>query len=521
MIKLGIDIGGTKINIGLFDGRGKLIINEKYYISEISDLTAFIGDTVQGLCRKKGLDYDSIVSCGVGIPGTVSADRRKIIKAPNLGRIKEDFCQELEDELGVTVGLVQDSRAAALGEYLFGGGKGKKSVVCVTLGTGIGTGIVFNGEIFSGSLYCAGELGHLPVEENGRPCGCGKRGCLEKYCAGIGLDITAKELLGEGKGAKDLFIEAESGNAKATQALAEAVRMLGAALTSIINLLSPDCLLLSGGLSEQKELYLDPVINYIKKHSYRTEELPFIGKAELGELAPLYGAAHIPMSVKRRPRLSASIMCADILNMGKALSEIEGAGIDYIHYDIMDNHFVPNLMLPMELIGKLREGTALPFDIHIMANSPESIVEKLSVRENDIVSVHYESTPHLKKVIQQIKEKGAMVSVAINPATPIETISQVLDDIDMVLVMTVNPGFAGQTLVSGSFDKIKRMRKLLDKSGHTNVLLEVDGNCSFENVPKMYKAGADVFVVGTSSVFKKGQTVKEGTEKLTSLLNEN
>ena len=96
-----------------------------------------------------------------------------------------------------------------------------------------------------------------------------------------------------------------------------------------------------------------------------------------------------------------------------------------------------------------------------------------------------------------------------------------LDDIDMVLVMTVNPGFAGQTLVSGSFDKIKRMRKLLDKSGHTNVLLEVDGNCSFENVPKMYKAGADVFVVGTSSVFKKGQTVKEGTEKLTSLLNEN
>lgn len=215
-----------------------------------------------------------------------------------------------------------------------------------------------------------------------------------------------------------------------------------------------------------------------------------------------------------KPQLSASIMCADVLHLGQALQEIENAGIEYIHCDIMDNHFVQNLMLPMEQINRLRDGTDLPFDIHIMTEHPETIVEKLIVRENDIISVHYESTVHLQRLIQQIRAKGAKVAVAINPATPIEMLSEVLQELDMVLVMTVNPGFAGQGLVNGSFDKIRRMRALLDERGLSHVPIEVDGNCSFENVPKMYQAGADIFVVGTSSVFKKGQTIKEGTEAL-------
>lgn len=224
--------------------------------------------------------------------------------------------------------------------------------------------------------------------------------------------------------------------------------------------------------------------------------------------------------IKRKPQLSASIMCADILNLGRALAEIEEAGIQYIHCDIMDNHFVPNLMLPMEQINQLRQGTTLPFDIHIMAERPETVLEKLILKENDLVSVHYESTVHLQRLIQQIRAKGAKVAVAINPATPIEMLSEVLSELDMVLVMTVNPGFAGQSLVNGSFDKIKRMRAMLDAGGLTHVPIEVDGNCSFENVPKMYQAGADIFVVGTSSVFKKGQTIKQGTDKLFASLEE-
>lgn len=216
----------------------------------------------------------------------------------------------------------------------------------------------------------------------------------------------------------------------------------------------------------------------------------------------------------RKAILSASIMCADILNLGRDLREIEAAGIGYIHCDIMDNHFVPNLMLPMEQINRMREGTRLPFDIHIMAEHPETVLEKLVLRENDIVSVHYESTVHLQRLLQQIHDRGAKAAVAINPATPIEMLSEVLTELDMVLIMTVNPGFSGQVLVKGSFDKIRRMRELLDARGLLHVPIEVDGNCSFENVPKMYQAGAEIFVVGTSSVFKKGYTIQAGADAL-------
>ena len=294
--------------------------------------------------------------------------------------------------------------------------------------------------------------------------------------------------------------------------------MLGTGLTSIVNLMSPDCILFSGGLSEQEEMYLNPVIDYIRTHCYMTDKLPKIEKAVLGELSPLYGAAFVPIQEKRTPILSASIMCADILNMGKALDEIKDAGIDYLHCDIMDNHFVPNLMLPMEMLNKLRTASDLPFDFHIMTQKPETVIDKLDIRENDFVSIHYESTVHLHRVISLVKQKGARAAVAINPATPIAMIEEILPEVDMVLIMSVNPGFSGQSIVESSFNKIKKLRKYLDKNGYSNVLIEVDGNCSFENVPKMYNAGAEIFVVGTSSIFKSDMTIKEGTEKLYKLL---
>lgn len=515
MYRIGLDIGGTKINIGVFDGENKLLEHKKIYVADVENITECLKENIHCLCEAAGVPFEEVGFCGAGIPGTVSDDGKKIIKAPNISVLGENFAGELEDVLHIPVRLVQDSRAAAWGEYLCGAGKNADTVVCFTLGTGIGTGIVTGGKIYPGALGCAGELGHLPVKENGRACGCGKTGCLEKYCAGLGLDITAGEVLGEGKKAPDLFAAAENGDEKAANALDEAVRMLGAALVSVVNLLSPDCILFSGGLSEQEKLYVTPVIDYIASHCYRAEKLPVMKKAALGELAPLYGAALIPFEGKKRtPLLSASIMCADILHMGDALTEIKAAGIEYIHCDIMDNHFVPNLMLPMELLNKLKKGTDLPFDFHIMAENPESIIEKLNVRAGDIISVHAESTNHLQRAVTLIRQKGARAAVAINPSTPIETLSEILPELDMVLIMTVNPGFAGQKLAPGSFDKIARMRRMLDRAGARDVLLEVDGNCSFENVPKMYRAGADLFVVGTSSVFGKDISIADGVRQL-------
>ncbi len=522
MYKIGIDIGGTKINIGLFDTEQKILLkSRKSYIKDITNLPLFIKKEIEDICMETNVSFSDILSCGAGIPGTVSDDGKKILKAPNIEALTENFADTLEDILSIPVRLVQDSRAAAWGEYLCGEGKGKNCLVCVTLGTGIGTGIVLNGAIFNGALGCAGELGHLPAEENGRVCGCGKKGCLEKYCAGGGLDITAEELLGKYKKASDLFDAAAKGNEKAILAINSAIRMLGNGLVSIINLLSPDCLLFSGGLSMQEELYLNPLIDYIKSHCYTAAgRLPYVSRAGLGENSPLYGAAFIPIKEKKKHFLSASIMCADILNMGKALNEIEISGIDYLHCDIMDNHFVPNLMLPPELLSKLRKGTSLPFDYHIMAENPESIIEKLNIKEGDFISVHYESTIHLQRAVSMIKEKGAKAAVALNPATPLSVLDEILPQLDMVLIMSVNPGFAGQKIVPGIFDKIKNLKKILSDKSLNNILIETDGNCSFENVPKMYNAGADMFVVGTSSVFRPDMSIKEGVEKLNNCLRE-
>ena len=512
-MRLGIDIGGTKIGVGIFEEDGRLLASDKLLVKGAGDLPAFIAEGVKALCLANKLDPSAITSCGAGVPGTVSKDGRRVLKAPNLPISGETFVPELEKELGIPVGVVQDSRAAAWGEYLFGGGKGKNSVVCVTLGTGIGTGIVIDGKIFGGALGGAGELGHLPVVEGGRPCGCGKRGCLEKYSAGLGLDMTAAELLGESKKAPELFEAAKNGNAEAQKAIADAAEALGKGLVSIVNLLSPDCILFSGGLSAQND-YVAAVTDYILSHCYDAGVKPEIKKAALGELSPLFGAAFTEVKRMRRPKLSASIMCGDALNYGETLKELEAAGVELVHYDIMDNHFVPNLMLPTELIPKLRKGTKMPFDIHIMAEAPESIIEKLELLPDDYVAVHYEATAHLERAISLIKAKGAKAAVAINPATPVEALSEVVSKLDMVLVMTVNPGFAGQKLVEGSFDKIRRMREYLDARGLERVEIEVDGNCSFENVPKMYAAGAEIFVTGTSSTFHKDGGVKENTERL-------
>lgn len=290
-MRLGIDIGGTKINIGLLDENNHLLINKKIYVADIENLAQSLKETVKKLSAELSIEPESIISCGVGVPGTVSEDGKRLIKAPNISILSEHVVEEIEAALHIPAILVQDSRAAAWGEYLCGAGTGAGAVVCITLGTGIGTGIVIGGKIYHGSLGSAGEMGHIPVVENGRPCGCGKCGCLEKYCAGGGLDITAVELLGAGKTAHDLFNAAENGDARAAAEIQKAVKLLGNAVVSIINLLSPDCILFSGGLSEQKELYLEPVIGHVKEHCYSSGKIPRLEKAALGENAPLIGAA--------------------------------------------------------------------------------------------------------------------------------------------------------------------------------------------------------------------------------------
>ena len=293
--RLGIDIGGTKINVGLirFDGEDiSVIAHQRLSVRSLTDIVKELGATAAALCRKNGVDKSKIELCGVGIPGTVSRDGRRILIAPNLASLDENLADALSAQLHLPVSLIQDSRAAAWGEYLFGGGKGFHSVLCFTLGTGIGTGMVLDGKIYHGALGTSGELGHVPAVPNGRPCGCGKQGCLEKYCAGGGLDITAAELLGQGNTARELFEAARCESKTAREAVKNAVSLLGNAIVAAVNLLSPDCVLFSGGLCEEGD-FIEPLIAYIQSAAYSFGEGPVLKKATLGTLAPMIGAALI------------------------------------------------------------------------------------------------------------------------------------------------------------------------------------------------------------------------------------
>ena len=200
-------------------------------------------------------------------------------------------------------------------------------------------------------------------------------------------------------------------------------------------------------------------------------------------------------------KLAPSMMCCDFLRMGEQLKIFEENDIEILHLDIMDGHFVPNYALGTDLTRQLGAATRIPLDFHFMVEHPEAIIDSFPIRAGDWVSIHAESTYHLQRLLVSIRAKGAHPMVALNPATPLCMLEDVLDDIDGVLIMSVNPGFAGQKLVPHAVEKVAALRRMLDEAGRTEVEIEVDGNISVENAIRMKDAGANIFVLGTSSIF--------------------
>jgi ribulose-phosphate 3-epimerase len=198
-------------------------------------------------------------------------------------------------------------------------------------------------------------------------------------------------------------------------------------------------------------------------------------------------------------------MCADFMNLQETIRSLEAAKVEYMHVDIMDGKFVPNFTLGPDFITALRKATKIPMDIHLMIEQPGRHLGLFHIQPGDLVSIHQEACTHLQKTLRQIKERGGKAAVALNPGTPLCMIEEVLDDMDAVLLMTVNPGFAGQKLVSSTLGKISRLKAWLADRGYDHVEIEVDGNVSMENARKMRANGADIFVAGTSSIFQPDQ----------------
>jgi ribulose-phosphate 3-epimerase len=195
--------------------------------------------------------------------------------------------------------------------------------------------------------------------------------------------------------------------------------------------------------------------------------------------------------------IAPSILSADFTRLGEEIRAVEAAGADWIHADVMDGHFVPNITFGPLVVEAVRRVTRLPIDVHLMISEPERYVADVAKAGADFVSVHVETCIHLHRTVQQIRDAGARPGVVLNPATPLESLEWILENVDLVLIMSVNPGFGGQAFISSSIEKIRRLRRMITEK-RLPTLIEIDGGVSEKTIGDIAAAGADVFVAGSA-----------------------
>jgi ribulose-phosphate 3-epimerase len=206
--------------------------------------------------------------------------------------------------------------------------------------------------------------------------------------------------------------------------------------------------------------------------------------------------------MSRQIRIAPSILSADFARLGEEVRAIEAAGADWVHVDVMDGHFVPNLTIGPMVVKALRPHTTLPLDVHLMISPVDGFLDAFAEAGADIITVHPEAGPHIHRTVQRVKALGKLAGVSLNPGTPAKMLDYLIDTVDVVLVMSVNPGFGGQSFIESQLKKISAIRKMIDATGR-DIRLEVDGGVDVGNIARIVAAGADVLVAGTAT-FKGG-----------------
>ena len=209
-------------------------------------------------------------------------------------------------------------------------------------------------------------------------------------------------------------------------------------------------------------------------------------------------------------KFSASVMCFDWINVAKQIKELEGLEIDYMHIDIIDGNFVPDFTMGSSIINSLRDNTKLSFYYHLMVEEPRRIFDSLNIKDKDILTIHQEASKNLHSDLVQIRNLGAKVGIALSPATPLESLEYVIEDSDNILLMTVDPGYKGQTLVPQTLNKIQKLSKLLEQMDLTKKIdISVDGNVNTKTVPDMISNGANNLILGSSGLFNSQRSITE------------
>jgi len=293
--QVGVDIGATKANIGIIDKQGKIYVIQKIKTGneEPSEkILNDIADKIKSCMNEVDLTIDDVGFIGVGVPGTVNKEGTCVVYAPNLNWKNVELVRILKSVFPIEIKVEQDAKAAAAGELLAGAGRGMSDIVCLTLGSGIGGGIIIDRKIFSGALNTAGEVGHIVVHPGGSQCNCGKRGCVEAYGAGLGLQRKALEVFGREVTSEELFDMEKQGDSNAKRIIDAGAEALGICIVNVVNTLSPQAVILSGGITHQQS-YVNRIKEFVYENAYGLaidKEKFIFCTAELGADAPMVGA---------------------------------------------------------------------------------------------------------------------------------------------------------------------------------------------------------------------------------------